>query len=224
MHVAAPSRLRRNLAPHDGILVYIPAAASPLKDASPRAADQDRLDMLKAALRRDARRVIWTDELDRAAWHRARGETPPPSYTIDTVRRLRRALGAQGRTDVALRLLIGADQATQFHRWKDARRLLRLCPPIVMLRAPCETREALLEALRAAGWTRAELERWSEAVAPIPARLATSTDVRAALHGAPPDTRRWKSLAQRRPERRPLLDIPAASARIITRRKLYGTA
>lgn len=222
MHLAAPLRLLRTVAPHGGMILYVPAATSPLKDASPRATDQDRVDLLRAALRGDPRRALWTDEVDRAAWHRARGETPPPSYTIDTVRRLQRHLRAQGRPDVELRLLIGADQAAQFHRWKDARRLFRTCRPVVVLRAPCETREALMQALALGGWRKTELQQWSEVIAPLTPKLAASTDTRAALRGAPADVRRWKSLAQRDLKRRPLLDVPAASARLIVRRGLYG--
>lgn len=103
-------------------IIYVPAAINPLKTDHPPAPAGDRLAMLRLALRQQPGVEISTIELDR----------PGPSYTIDTVTALRRQLG----DDVILRLLIGADQALEFHRWKDWRRLLEMTNPVVMLRPP----------------------------------------------------------------------------------------
>jgi nicotinate-nucleotide adenylyltransferase len=46
-----------------------------------------------------------------------------PSYTVDTVRTLRRELG----TGAELVLLIGSDALADFPRWKEPARLIEIC-------------------------------------------------------------------------------------------------
>ena len=66
---------------------------------------------------------VSTIELDR----------PGPSYTVDTLEHLRKAVG-----DTELRLLVGSDQAVSFQQWKDWPRILELASPVVMLRPPLD--------------------------------------------------------------------------------------
>jgi nicotinate-nucleotide adenylyltransferase len=172
-HVALPAAARDATgADH---LLYVPTGQNPLKGASPRATDRQRLDMLALALRGADRASIWTRELsldDRAPT----GPDPTPSFTIDTIRALRDELPSA----CAVRLLIGADQAAQFHRWRDADRLLVLADPLVMLRPPDETPDDLAERLRD-HWPAPELDRWRARCLPIPTIDLASTGLRAAL-------------------------------------------
>ncbi|MBL9030536.1 MAG: nicotinate-nicotinamide nucleotide adenylyltransferase [Phycisphaerae bacterium] len=189
-HTRIAVAARRRLFPRDGWLVFVPAAQSPMK-AGPVAPAADRVHMLRLATRRLKRVRVWTDEIDRAA--RAsrssarspgsggdgrRASAPPvprPSYTIDTVRRLRAILPAS----VPIRLLIGADQAVQFHKWKDFRELMTLAEPVVVLRPPLGTRRHLLASLRAQGaWSEEDLGRWGDRLVPCTTRGDSSTSVR----------------------------------------------
>lgn len=139
------------LGPASAWLLAVPAARSPHKADGPAAPDADRAEMLRLALAAVPRSGVWTDELDRAA--AGPGQS---SYTIDTVRRARAWLDAAGGARVALRLLIGADQARALHRWREPRALLALAPPLIMLRDGDAA--SLLDTLRAAGyWSDAEL-------------------------------------------------------------------
>ncbi len=152
-------------------LIYVPAARSPLKTDSPAASDAARLDMLRLMLATEPRCSLWADELERTP----RGEA---SYTIDTVRRL----GARfpGRP---LRLLIGADQAVAFHRWKEAAALLDLSPPLIACRdEAAATRAGLVATLRAtSAWTSVQLELFESGCFTCPLIDASSTRIRAAI-------------------------------------------
>ena len=107
-------------------IVYIPAAVNPLKVGShaPPASPEHRLAMLRLALRDVKNAEISTIEIDREG----------KSYTIDTLRALVPSL--QASKPSSLHLLIGADQALDFHRWRDWREILALATPAVMLRPP----------------------------------------------------------------------------------------
>jgi nicotinate-nucleotide adenylyltransferase len=155
-------------------LCFVPAARSPFKP-DPPAPDDHRVAMLRLAIGAVPKACVWTDEIDRAA-------AGQPSYWIDTLRRAR----AQ-RPGAGLRFLIGADQAAEFHRWKDARAVLSLAPPLVYPREPLETPQALRERLEAVQvWTDSELDRWSGAMLDLPTTPGSATDVRRALaSGAP---------------------------------------
>ncbi|MBM4109107.1 MAG: nicotinate-nicotinamide nucleotide adenylyltransferase [Phycisphaerae bacterium] len=198
-----------------GWLLYVPAARNPLKKPGPSAAAKHRLNMLRLALDIPGRRSIWTDEIDRAAWLATRGEAAP-SYTIDTLRRLRSALRRRLGRDVPVRLLIGADQAAHFHEWKDYRRLLRLATPAVMLREPwASTPAGVYQALAASGrWTWQELALWASWIAPTFPLPASSTDLRAAIKSAPSRPGRWK--------KPPLDTVTTNVARYILKHGLYG--
>jgi nicotinate-nucleotide adenylyltransferase len=162
----------------DAWLVFVPARQSPLKPAGPAAAAADRVDMLGEALRAVPRTALWTDELDR----------PAPSYWVDTLGRARTLLGDA----VEMRFLIGADQAAQFHRWKEPERILELAQPLVLAREPWASWPEMEAALAAPGcWSVAQLARWrtwflDDLVMPI-----SATEVRAALAAKPALAQQW---------------------------------
>lgn len=165
-HVELP-RLARDRVIPDGWLLYVPAARSPLKPSVPAAGDADRVAMLRLALEGVPRAAVWTDEIDRAA-------TGEPSYTVLTLERLRSLVGP-----LLVRLLIGADQAADLHRWREPRRIIELAEPVVMLRADADSADALLDRMRASGfWSEEELEHWRTRVLPLPRIDISATRVR----------------------------------------------
>lgn len=210
-HTVGPLSVMGRLFGASGWLLYVPAARSPHKDAGPRASDEHRLAMLKRALDVPAKRSIWTDEIDRAAWARARGVRAPASFTIDTLRRLRRIVPAR----VTLRLLIGSDQAAAFHRWKDARKIIEIAEPIVMVREPVVMACSLYSSLDADFWTREEKAAWCRRLAPNYPLDAASTSVREAIPGAPKDPQKWDA-------KRRLDGIVTSVAAYIIEHNLYG--
>jgi nicotinate-nucleotide adenylyltransferase len=148
-------------------LVYVPAVRSPHKQSGPMATGAQRVRMLELALEGRPRASIWTDEIDRAV----AGE---PSYWINTVRRAQALLGERW-----LRFLVGADQAVEFHRWRDAREILRLAQPAVIGRGEVDSASALRRAMAAAGfWSEQELDAWAGWFVEAGVRRASSTDVR----------------------------------------------
>ncbi|HBS28662.1 MAG TPA: nicotinate (nicotinamide) nucleotide adenylyltransferase, partial [Phycisphaerales bacterium] len=165
-HTRLPPRVRDAL----GLdwALYLPAARSPLKSAAPGASAQDRLDMLAAALAGAERCSIGTLELDRG--------DAEPSYTVDTLRTLRRALGPS----VTLRLLIGTDQAAQFHRWREPREVLALAEPVVITR-PDAGADGALPASMAERWRPDEMAAWRRRLVRVPPIDASSTEARALL-------------------------------------------
>lgn len=161
-HVVLPAKVRARLG-LDWVL-YIPAARNPLKASGPLADDESRLAMLRAALEGQGRASISTLELERSAG---------PSYTVDTLRALHSLLPG-GTT---LRLLIGADSAGAFHRWREAREVIALAEPVVMLRRPAESADMLIEAMRP-HWSPADLEAWRRRIADVPMIDASATEIR----------------------------------------------
>ncbi len=164
----------RRLAEPDAWLIFIPAARSPHKPDAPIPSDADRVEMLRLATKDIDRCTIWTDEIDRV--RQARQDEP--SYSINTIERARQVLGDHTR----LRLLIGADQALNFHRWRDPQRILELAPPIVMPRNDLANSQALILALeQTSAWSDAELEQWGARLIDMPEIEASATHVRELL-------------------------------------------
>ncbi len=98
-------------------VIFIPSALSPHKLASNPAPSDLRLHMLAAALADEPGFAIDVGELTR----------PGPSFTIDTVERLRDAHpGAQ------LYYLIGADNLRELHTWRRIDDLRRLVEFVVL--------------------------------------------------------------------------------------------
>lgn len=155
-------------------LVLVPAARSPHKASGPVASDAERVEMARLALGGLARASVWSDEVDRA------GSEGGPSYTVETLRRARAWLDKAGGGASRLMLLMGADQAVEFHRWREPRAVLSLADPVVVLREPWGTREALEAALRGSGaWSAAEVARMVDGVVEVPLRGEAARDVRA---------------------------------------------
>lgn len=177
-HVELPRAARERTDP-GAWLLYVPAARSPFKASGPAASDADRLSMLRLATQDEPRTSVWTDELDRAA-------AGHPSYTVETLERLRSALGP----GPALRLLIGADQAAALHAWREPRRVVELAEPLVMMRGDAESAEGLVARLRGAGfWSEAELASWTPRIVPIPRLQISATRVRQLLADGAADER-----------------------------------
>jgi nicotinate-nucleotide adenylyltransferase len=100
-------------------VLWIPAGDPPHKRGSitPGAT---RLDMVRAAAAADPRFEVSTVELDR----------PGPSYTIDTLRELRRTL-----PDADLFLIVGTDQFASFATWREPAAVAELARLAVMDRS-----------------------------------------------------------------------------------------
>ncbi|MCA9307513.1 MAG: nicotinate-nicotinamide nucleotide adenylyltransferase [Phycisphaerales bacterium] len=175
-HFQLPELVRSHLA-LDHIL-YIPAARSPHKKDAPSAPPQLRVAMLRAGLEANPRAAVWTAELDRA-----RDNPGAPSFTIDTIRELRRQ-----RPHLALRLLIGADQALSFHKWREPGEIIRLAPPAVMLRGDNHAGHPAAHLINdlASIWGNDQARRWAARIVPVPMLDLNATQIRSALsHWAP---------------------------------------
>lgn len=83
-------------------VILVPAAISPLKKAAPIASGELRLAMLRAAINREPEFEVDECELRR----------PPPSYTIDTIREIRRR-----ERNAEIHCLIGEDNVEQLPQW-----------------------------------------------------------------------------------------------------------
>ena len=90
----------------DAEVRLMPASVPPHR-SSPTASAEQRVEMLRAALRGQSRLTLDTRELDRSG----------PSYTIDTLHELRREFGER-----PLVILLGADAFAglrSWHRWRE---------------------------------------------------------------------------------------------------------
>lgn len=128
-------------------VVFIPARVNPLKVDTPPASPEVRIRMLEAALAR--RRPVPGHPPIEARIDRREIDRDGPSFTFATLESIHRELveaaerdGLELRMRPRLRLLIGSDQALDFDRWRDWRKIIALAPPIVMPRPP-ETRTSL---------------------------------------------------------------------------------
>lgn len=148
-------------------VLFVPAARSPHKDDGPRASGPDRVAMLAAGLQGAERAAISTLELDRAPGG--------PSYTVDTLRELRERLGPA----VRLRLLIGADQARAFHRWREPREVIRLAEPAVMTRAGVAEAWDQIASDMQDHWSPDELAAWRTRLLAVTPVEGSSTEARA---------------------------------------------
>jgi len=183
-----------------GVLLYVPAAQSPLKATAPSVSDEHRIAMLRAAQLGHVRNpkhargrepfgFVWTDEIDRAA-HASKlaagmGEPQPastPSYTIDTIRRLRTLLPSE----CTVRLIMGADQALQLHKWKDARELVALAPPLLLPRGEFDSPQKIALGISRADpdfWTKQEIGSLAMSLLPVYTENVSSSQLREQLAG-----------------------------------------
>jgi len=113
--------------------VLVPAARPPHKTGQTLTDGATRLELLRLLIAREEGVSLWSVELERAG----------PSYTIDTLRALRRATAAQ------LFLLLGTDNLPGLVGWREAEALLALAQPILVPRAGADA-AACTAALEAA--------------------------------------------------------------------------
>ena len=98
-------------------ILFCPAHLSPTKqEIPPTASPQDRLNMLRLSLEDVVGCIPYEAELMR----------PPPSYTIDSIRKLE---------GMDCHLILAEDAAYELDRWKDSQELLTRAPPLVGTRS-----------------------------------------------------------------------------------------
>lgn len=162
--------VRLGLAARDAVeaswLVLMPAARNPLKPSGPILSDRERVELLALACDGLDRVGVSTLELEEE------GGNASPSYTVDTLRTL--AITAPG---TRLRLIIGADAARSFHKWKHPREIITLAEPAVLLRSPDESAESLIAAM-APHWTPEELDAWRSRIVIAPLVNINATRIR----------------------------------------------
>jgi nicotinic acid mononucleotide adenylyltransferase len=91
-----------------------------------------------------------------------------------------------------LRLLIGADQALSFHRWREPREILRLARPAVLVRGEVADAEDLVGKMRGRYWSREDLDKWRECMVVVERMDVSATRVRGALRdGDVAEVERW---------------------------------
>jgi len=172
-HVELPRFVRDRERP-GAVLLFVPAATSPFKQGVAATPAAQRAAMISLAVRDVPGAGVWLDEVDRASHDSS-------SFTIDTLRRLRTL-----RSGAPITLLIGADQAVAFHKWKSARDILALASVLVVLREPFGSADALLaEMRRSSFWTNDELAMWRRSItsASLDSVSATSIRERIRTHG-----------------------------------------
>jgi nicotinate-nucleotide adenylyltransferase len=98
-------------------VIFVPAAISPLRKAAPVASGELRLAMLWAAIKGEPKFAVDDCELRR----------PPPSYTIETVERLR-----QRDSHAAIYCLIGEDNVDRLTKWHRFAKLKKMVHFIVL--------------------------------------------------------------------------------------------
>jgi len=166
-HIVLPRHVRQQVGAD--YVVYVPAALSPHKTGQQPAPGEHRLAMLREALREADDAAILTIELNRAG-------DGQPSYTVDTLERLRQKLGGV----IEIRLLIGSDQVPVFDKWYRAARIVELAEPLVMVRPP-ETKASLLATLPSD-----QRATWERRLVTAPAMDVSATGIRARLANGEP--------------------------------------
>ena len=101
-------------------VVFMPSAQPPHKQVQEVTPIEHRLEMVRLAVAGEPRMGV--SDLE--------ARSPAPSYTIETIRRLRVELGE----DETIYFIMGADSLTQFFTWKDPEDLLTSCEFVVVPR------------------------------------------------------------------------------------------
>ena len=94
-------------------VLFIPAGQPWLKADQALSTAEHRLKMVQLAIASNPRLGVSRIEVDRSG----------PTYTVDTLERLREDLGE----DVQLYFILGLDALEQFHRWEQPERIIELC-------------------------------------------------------------------------------------------------
>ncbi len=87
------------------VVLFVPARISPLKADAPRAGDPARVAMLEHAIAGQPAFAVHRVDIDR----------PPPSYTVDTLARLR----AEHEASTDWWFILGADALADLPAWRD---------------------------------------------------------------------------------------------------------
>jgi nicotinate-nucleotide adenylyltransferase len=123
-------------------VIFVPAGILPHK-AQSQAAPKDRLAMVKLSLRHKKKFTVSAYETGKRS----------PSYSIETVRYLKRKLGRKAE----LFFIIGADAFNEIQTWRSWQELLQLCRFVVINRPgykitlPKRPRTAAVTVLRITG-------------------------------------------------------------------------
>ena len=94
-------------------VVFVPAHTSPFKRESGAASCEDRLQMLRLALKKEEGLELSTYEIDKGG----------VSYSVETVSHFRKTYGDEAE----LFFISGADSSKDLSEWKDIEKLLFLC-------------------------------------------------------------------------------------------------
>jgi nicotinate-nucleotide adenylyltransferase len=101
-------------------VLFLPARQNPLKRKAVSSSAEDRCRMVQLAIADNPRFALSRADLDR----------PPPSYTVDLLRELRREHGPE----TALYFIVGADILPELPRWREPEEILRLARLTVVTR------------------------------------------------------------------------------------------
>ena len=99
-------------------VVFCPARISPFKEVTPPIASDHRLAMVALGIQGIKEFSILDWEITR----------PGPSYTVETIQKLKTA------SEADLYLLLGEDQLAGLHRWHNVDQLFSLCTPLIASR------------------------------------------------------------------------------------------
>jgi nicotinate-nucleotide adenylyltransferase len=155
----------RALAEQQGFerITFVPAACPPHKAAAGAPAP-DRLEMLRLAIAGEKLFDICELELSRTG----------PSYTIDTLRELRRGHGPGAR----LHWVIGQDTLEELPKWRRAEEVLAEADLIVVARPPWDQRLDDVFAFLSGHFSPPEVQSLRESVTPTPLIDISSTEIR----------------------------------------------
>ncbi|TFE67635.1 nicotinate (nicotinamide) nucleotide adenylyltransferase [Methylacidiphilum sp. Yel] len=101
-------------------IIFMPCARSPFKTTNPIASAQDRLEMIRLAIKPFKNFELSSFEL----------QSPAPSYSIHTAKTFQKLF-----EQIELFWIIGSDQVQELPRWKEFAELIKIVTFIVVPRA-----------------------------------------------------------------------------------------
>lgn len=158
-HLVAAEAVRARLGL--GRVVFVPAGRPPHKEDQAVSDERHRYLMTVMATVTNPLFTVSRIEIDR----------PGPSFTVDTVRAFREALGAQTR----LYFITGFDAVREILTWREPEAFLRLCRVVAVTRPGYPMAE--VEALRAGLRDKADVVEPLD-ILEVPALAISSSDIR----------------------------------------------
>ena len=152
------------------VVLWIPAAHSPLKSGEPGASNVHRLEMVHAVVAHDPRFQVCDIELQRGG----------RSFTVDTLRALREA---PGREADEFFLILGIDQFRDFPKWREPDAIRKMARLAVMDREGDHLREAhdasnsQIDGTSSEGILRVPVERIDVSSTEVRGRVAAGKDI-----------------------------------------------